>query len=182
MWRQQRWAYYQKGARSSEKPVSAFFLPCFLSSLHSSFLLSFFFPVRFTRPPYTNSKGLPDTPLSEALSPMCVWKRAFEHLISHTFYPLCLLWEKNVEEEKQKERWKEESWGGRGAWEAEWVIAAHQHREQSVGLQPASATIQLLLKRVDLEKTFQRGREKSGRWQKYRNGWWKNIRVKEKEK
>lgn len=49
------------------------------------------------------------------------------------------------------------------------MIAAHQHREgerareHSVGLQPASATIQLLLQRVDSERTFQRGREKSGR-------------------
>lgn len=66
-------AYYQKGARSSEKPVSAFFLPCFFppSTLHFFFPF-FFFLVRFTRPPYTSSKGLPDTPLSEALSPMCV--------------------------------------------------------------------------------------------------------------
>lgn len=49
------------------------------------------------------------------------------------------------------------------------MIAAHQHREeegakeQSVGLQPTSATIQLLLQRVDLEKTFEREREKRGR-------------------
>lgn len=84
---------------------------------------------------------------------MCVWKRTFEqqHSRSHTFYPLCLLGAKKVEEEKQKERWKEES-GGRG--EADWVIAAHQHREgerakeQSLGLQPASATLQLLCREL----------------------------------
>lgn len=76
---------------------------------------------------------------------MCVWKRTFEHSRSHTFYPLCLLREKKVEEEKQKESWRV-GWKG----EADWVIAAHQHREgeraraQSFGPQPATATIQLL--------------------------------------
>lgn len=97
MWK--RWCRAsQKEARLAQKPVSAFFLlfffpPLFLSS-------SLFFPLWFTRPSHTSSKGLPDTPLSEALSPVapqsphsvhvcvCVKKRTFEHLRAHTFYPL----------------------------------------------------------------------------------------------
>lgn len=45
--------------------LSFVFLFCF----HSSFLLPLFPPLRFTRPSLTSSKGLLDTPLSDALSP-----------------------------------------------------------------------------------------------------------------
>lgn len=110
--------------------LSVVFLFCF----HSSFLLPLFPPLRFTRPSHTSSKGLPDTPLSDALSPtalqsphsvhVCVWKETFEQKPSwsHTFYPLCLLRAKKVEEEKQKER-RVGLGGGVGG--ADWVIAAH---------------------------------------------------------
>lgn len=107
--------------------LSFVFLFCF----HSSFLLPLFPPLRFTRPSHTSSKGLPDTPLSDALSPtalqsphsvhVCVWKETFQQKPSwsHTFYPLCLLRAKKVEEEKQKEG-RVGVGGG-----ADWVIAAH---------------------------------------------------------
>lgn len=71
---------------------------------------------------------------------------------------------------------RKESGGGktkRVGWkgEADWVIAAHQHRgrnSQRAELWPAASQCHhtAFVRRVDLERTFQRGREKSGRWQK----------------
>lgn len=107
--------------------LSFVFLFCF----HSSFLLPLFPPLRFTRPSHTSSKGLPDTPLSDALSPTALQSPHSVHVCvcerKHFSKSLRDLTLSTRSASSEQRKWKRKNkkrgewgWGG-----ADWVIAAH---------------------------------------------------------
>lgn len=188
MWKLWRWAYYLKETRSAEKPVSSFslvFFPLYFSFLLPLFSLS---PLRFTRPSHTSSKGLPDTPLSEALSPtapltchsvhVCVKAHIWAFEISH-FLPTLPPQRKESGGGKTK-RELESGVDRRGRLSDCCSPTQRGRKSQSTEFWPAASYSHhtAFVRRVDLERTFQRRREKSGRWQKNtETGQWEDVRA-----
>ncbi len=160
MGKQQCWAYYQKEARSSEKTVSAFFLsfstlPHFFPFPPSPVYKAFVHKLqRITRhTPFKSTE-----PYSSSVPSLClkgnIWARAFE-----------ILQRKESGGRKTKKGGRKR----RGGWD--WVIAAAHREGERVREQSSWPAASLchhtaFVQRVDLERTFQRGGEKSGRWQK----------------
>lgn len=172
----------QKEASSTQKPVSAFFLPWFFFffSFHSSFLLPFFAlsglqglrtqaPKDYQTHPFQEHWAL--QLYSNLIVCACVWLER-ERLRSHTFCS-CQRKESVGGKTERRGRWRRVGvCGGRRSRLSNCCSPTQTERkrkkknpELSFGLQPASATMQLLCG-SDLEKTFQRREEKSGRCQK----------------
>lgn len=166
---------------SERGPVRAFFHPRFF--LYSSLLLHTFSPTpvykafahklqRITRhTPFRSTE-----PYSSSVPPQCVcvfvWKGTFEqeHSRSHRG--------KKVEVEKQKREVERGEWGeGR----LSDCCSQRRRKSQRAELWPAASLCHhtAFVERVDLERTFQRGREKRQRWQKKKiqkkNRQWEDI-------
>ena len=185
MWKLWCWAYYLKETRSAEKSVSAFSLVFFSLPFFFHFFLSPLSGLQGlrTQPP----KDYQTHPFQKHWAPqllrqvsvhVCVKAHIWAFEISH-FLPTLPPQRKESGGGKTK-RELESGVERRGRLSDCCSLTQRGRKSQSTEFWPAASYSHhtAFVRRVDLERTFQRRREKSGRWQKNtETGQWEDVRA-----